>query len=301
MPPEYRQQLEELNNPRFLRLAWGGGVFLLILTGWLWWHSFYQSPRQVFWGTINNNLVISGVTKRTQAIQSSGSLDQYVQLSLGVTNLARMTSVIEQGKGTGQHTKVATETIGTPTTNFNRYVSIEAADKKTPSFAPVLNVWSRQTVSPTVQGAFSQAVFDVIPFARLSAVQRRDIVNEMQHNNVYTTDFSKMVHKTVNGKKVYEYKVAVAPSAYITTLKHVDKLSGIKVLGSLDPSQYQDSNAISVTLDIDPVSHQLVRIINNGQTVDISAYGIPARVVLPIKAIPQADLQTKLSSLLSTP
>lgn len=304
MPEEWRMQLETLDRPWFYRFAWGLGVILLLVFGWLYWHNYYLSPRQAFWSTIDNNLVVSGFSKHTYAKNDSGSLEQTQQVRLGAINAVRIKSEINQGSGDNT-TKVVTETISTPKNNFNRYLAISAPPSQKVNFSSVLGKWGTQTIDyKTVPSNFMQSIYyndDLVPFALLNASQRSQIVGEMKRNNVYTTDFSKAARKKQNGKDVYEYNVNVAPAAFIAIVKQIDQYSGINGLKELKASDYAGAGAVPITISIDPVARQVVRIVSNGSGKDFSAFGAHPRLDIPTSTLSQTDLQTQLTKLLSTP
>lgn len=292
-------------------LAWfygvtlGGGMLLTLFTGWVWWHYSYLNPQTVFWGAVNNNLIIDGVTKRTERKDNSGVRDRYDQISLGAPNLVKSVETISQSQTAQDKNVIVSETIGTPEANFNRYTKIETTTKtpdgKLPDFSKVVNQWSKQELGKEASGAFADAIFDVIPFAHLNAQQRRDVINTMKHDETYKVDFDAVGKTRKNGRLYYDYNVSIAPDKYITILKQVDGAMGLNQLKSLDPAQYQGSGLVEIKVTVDARAHQLESIsyVGSDNKQTYSAWGVRRNESLPTSTISMADLQAKLNAVVN--
>lgn len=303
MVDEYLDRLLAGGKERFYGITVGGGVALLVFTGWLWWHYSYLNPRTVFWSAVNNNLVINGVTKHTTSGDSNTKLDQYDQISLGAHNLVRTVATSSQ---TGdQSITVMTEGIGTPQASYSRYTKIETNQKTSSGqlrdFKPVINQWGTQSTVSTNSGAFADAIFDAFPFANLSASQRQQVLASIKSDTVYTVDFTKVGKQRQAGHLYYTYAVALAPDKYVQLLKQVDGFMGLNQLKNLDPTQYQGSAPVPLSVKIDAFGHQLASVTYTGDARQetYSAWGAQIVPDIPSNVISQADLQTKLSAILN--
>jgi len=300
------EQLQQFNKPWFYKLAWIGGTLLFLVSGWLLWNNLSVQPVRVNRGTISNNLVVSGVTRRAISKDPNGSLNQYQQVTLGAQNVVRTAATIEQSPEGEPTTKIMSETIATPEDNFSRYVGIETSQKapgdKSFDFAPVLNQWGKQPVEAETSGAFSEALFgDLVAFANLPANRRNPIINDMKNNKVYTVDFSAVSKRRENGKLIYDYEVKVAPEQYLKALKQIDEATGLKQLTSLDESQFAGAEAIKFKVSIDAHAQQMVGLSYEGdnRTVTFANYGALVRVDIPTNTVTQVELQTRLNNILT--
>jgi hypothetical protein len=304
MADYYMEQLQQLDKPWFYRVAWIGGTALFILAGYLWWNVASVQPNNVFWGTINNNLVITGVTKKTITNEENGSLNQYQQVSLGSQNVIKTIATVEQKATDAASTKVITESIATPNADFARYTSIQTSEK-TPNnqpldFGTALNVWSKNEVAAG-GGTFSEALYGLFPLSFIQGNQRQQIVKDMQKNKVYEIKPDSLKKHRQNGRLIYDYTIAVNPEQYVKSLKAVDAASGLNQLKDVDPSQYAGSQAVEVQVSIDAHAQQLVSITypDNSRQEEYSGYGIFRPVTLPENAIKQTELQEKLNRILN--
>lgn len=263
-------------------------------------------PDRVFWGTINNNLIITGVTKQTQTKEESGSLEQTQQISLGAQNVVRTSGVVTQQPTDAAATTVHTETIGTPEADFARYTKIETNQKTSSNqdfnFGEALNMWSEQKIESGGSGSFGEALYGIIPVSFIQSSARNQIVNEMKSRNTYVVDYGSVKKRTENGRLIYDYSVKVDPQQYVVALKNIDKASGLNQLQQVDPSQYAGSQPVEISVSIDARAQQLVSISypNSARTETYSGYGIFRPVELPQQTVPQAKLQEMLNKILNT-
>ncbi len=280
----------------FYGITIGGAIAMLALSSWLYWHYEYLNPQTVFWGAVSSSLTTEGVTKRTRGNDNNGQLDQYDQISLGANNFVSSTANISQGS-----TKVTTETIGTPVSNFARYTKIEAANAA--DYSSVINQWGKQDLggSNASNGVFADTIFGIMPLAHLNANQRRQVIDEVRREGTYTVDFAAVGKQRKDGRLYYEYNLSVAPDKYVKLLKQVDELMGLNQLKNLNPAQYQGGQPIQFKVSIDAHAHQLavVQYGNNGRQEAYSAWGVARNPNLPTNTISQTDLQAKLKTILN--
>lgn len=287
----------------FYGVTVGGGLLLCLLTGWIWWHYHYLNPQNVFWGAVNNNLIINGVTKHTEGTTEGEKLNQYEQITLGAQNFVKtqVTRSQEDPKST-----IVTQTLGTPQANFATYTKIDTAQKSTTgqalNFDSVLRTWSKADVGATAgEGSFATAIFDVIPFSHLNSSQRNQVVKSMKDSEVYTIDFNKVSKERKNGRLYYSYDASINPGKYIALLKQVDSLMGLNQLKELDPSQYQGGEPVQLKITVDAKAHQLASLTyaSNNSVIEYSSWGVSGKLQLPNKVVTQAELQAKLNAILS--
>ncbi|MEO5628028.1 MAG: hypothetical protein ABIQ89_04020 [Candidatus Saccharimonadales bacterium] len=298
----YLDRAQSRGQALFYGVTLGGGVVLLVLTTWLWWHFMYLNPQNVYWAAVKNNLVTSGVTKQTVSAVNSQKLDQYEQITLGSQNFVKTFATITQTEE--PKSTVVTETLGTPQANFARYTKIETSQKskdgQAADFKPVLNVWSKTELGGSASGMFATAIFDALPFAHLNGVQTKQVMHDIKNDQVYDVDFAKVSKERKDGRLYYTYNVGITSDKYIALLKKLDGMMGLNQLKELDPTQYQGGAPIQVKVTVDAVAHQLASLtyVDNNRTSNYSAYGVQRSFELPTKTISQEDLQAKLSGLL---
>jgi hypothetical protein len=253
---------------------------------------------------VHTSLSTYGVTKHVSQKQGSGELDQYVQLNLGAQNTSRTIVAISEQSSSSGKTKIVTETIGTPETNFVRYQDIQTNDQAAQGkdFSKVLNQWAKDPIDGSSgNSSFAEAIFDVVPFARLTPGQRKTIVQLAQREQVYKVDFGSIVRRQENGREAYEYTVSVNPAKYVTLLKAVDAAMGLNQLKNLDAKQYEKAAPVQAKLTVDVLSRQLLKISFEGGAREekLSAYGVTANIQAPSKTIPREELENLLKTILS--
>jgi hypothetical protein len=295
--------LQQFDFPWFYRLAWGGGALLLVLSAWLWWSFASVKPYDVFWGTINNSLATSAVSKQVVGSDSGAQISQKQHINLGRQKVVSSKTTIQQGSGQKQVT-IQTESIATPTNTYSRYTSIKTQQTKNGralNFGPLYGVWGQQAADSSGNGLFAQAIYDIVPLANLLPSQRQTIIKGMKTDNVYTVDYNGVKKHRQKGRLVYDYSLSVAPAGFMNVLQHIDQLAGLQQLNKVDVSQYQGSHAIKVTVSVDARLRQLLSISYQGssQTDHFLDYGQPHSVTIPTKTIPQSQLQERLNTLLA--
>ncbi len=280
-------------------------VLLVITSIFVWWNFIYQSPRNVFWGAMENNLQTSSVTKHTSVTQNGQGLDQYIRLQLGSTNAAQWLVTLKQ-----INSNVVTESIGTPTTGYVRYVKADTSQKRTDGtaydFNNVINVWAKADASSeqTLKQLFSQTVLDIgtvptPPIANLPKEQRDNLLQFMKDQKVFAPDIKTMQRKKIDGREVCIYDVEVNLSAYLRMMQSFARNIGLKDLESADPTQFQSEAPIKMKLTIDAAGRYLNDLNYSDQNFkqEYSGYGIVKPVIIPNKTISVTELQSRLQSL----
>jgi hypothetical protein len=280
-------------------------VALLLLSTALWWHFIYQSPRHVFESMLTNNLRTSSVTKYEKTVNGSQSAEQYVRLQLASTNAAQWVVTISQ-----PGLKVTTESIGTATAGYVRYVNAHSSQKqvngKPVDFSPILNVWGK--TAPKEQSSltqlFSQSVLDVgtvpaPPIGNVTPEQQQNITSYMKEQEVFMPDYHTMKRTKFEGREVYVYDVSVKLAPYVKMMQVFSNDIGLHQLDTLNPTDYQAAPPIALTMMVDASSHQLKQIAypKSGFTETYGDYGLVTPIKLPTKTIPVSELQSRLQKL----
>jgi len=277
-------------------------VLIFVVFGCVWYRSVYMSPRNVFWGMIDNNLATESVTRHVVRDQGGQTLDQYMQLQFGSSNSAHNLISVKQSGDTGEN-EVKSETIGTPKNDYSRYVTIKTP-QKTAGGQPIdtsklVNVWAKTDDSkagqPSSAQYFQQSILGIVPYANLNYQQRYELVKLMQDKKAYDFSGEQPKSEKLNGRAVYVYAVSISPKAYIEMLQKFTKYMGLGEMG-LDPSQYEGAAPLKVEMTVGKLSRQLLKIkyVDGGQEETYSAQGLEQAVGLPSKTIPISELQDRI-------
>ncbi len=278
-------------------------TIIFIISGWAWVHSVYLSSNNVFWGMLNNNLATTSVTGHIIQTGQGQSLDQYTQKQFGAENLAHSLITLKQTGGVADAT-VRSETIGTPTADYSRYLSIES-QQRTAKGKPIdtsnlIGVWAKADIknSQTVSSqSFRQSLLGIVPFANLNSQQRRNIIQLMRDKNVYDISKSPVKSEVVNGRQAFVYDVTINPQGYLDVTIQVIKDMGLGDIG-LNSSQYDNSPNFKAQFTVDKLSRQLIKISYpaSGQQVTFSSQGLEQAVTLPTQTITMTELQKRIQA-----
>lgn len=290
---------KNLKTRNWLWLGLSAAIAVILIV--FWGVSAYSSPENVFWGMIDNNLSVSGVQRRVTQTNESGELRQNTVLRFGAVNGAHGLVTLTQ-KDQGQSATVKTESIGTSSADYSRYVAIEASQKNAQNqsvdFKAVTGVWGK-SAGEQVPQFYSQTALGLVPFANLNFADRRQIIKSIKQKNVYRVNYALVKEKRINGQQSYIYTVNLDPYAYAQILERLAKASGLAALEGLNPSQYKNSQLVRLTLVVAKNSRQLIEISynNNSQKEEYSGYGLTKNISLPAKTIPVAELQDKMQNI----
>ncbi len=274
-------------------------VLLLVVAGAVGWHG-YTSPKRVFDDMLVNNLTTSAVTKSTISTTSTTASLQQANLQLGGTDATRWLVTIEQKSGS-----VTTESIGTKGAGYVRYLNIAGAQKSA-NYTSLLNVWAKAGKSDTdtsLSKLFSQTMLDVSaapapPIGNINPSDRAEILTYIKNEDVFTPDYGKVKTAQINGRKVYEYGVAVKLAPYLRMMQAFAHTYGLKDLDAVNPSDYQSVQPVTISVSVDVLSHQMARVTyaTNGFSETYSDYGIARPIQLPTHTISTAELQKRLTA-----
>lgn len=278
-------------------------VVVLLASAWAWWYHIQTNPDRLFWGMIQNNLSATGFARTVVQDEGEQKLRQVVEVRTAPLNLANSQSVITQGDPVT--TKVITESIGTPTTDYIRYADIQTTQKgqsgKDLDFSKVENVWgmSEADTGTTSGQLYNESVLGVIPFGNLSASQQKSLIKQMKDNSVYKVELANVQRNGWLQRPAYTFNVEINPVAYIGALKAFAKSTGLTHLETVDPSQYKSTQPVTVQATVDGWSRQLMQVSYGGGARIEKFTGLNSIKPLqtpPRETIPIGELQARLQT-----
>jgi hypothetical protein len=199
--------------------------------------------------------------------------------------------------------------VGTPTTDYTRYVSVttdqKGKDGKDLDFSHILGVWAQ---APTGNAQlFSQGLLGVglpiggvaVPIGNLSAPARAKMIKQIKSEVVYQINFKKVKTSHTRGRLMYIYDVAVQPVAYANLMQRFAQGMGLHDLDALDPGAFQGQRATQMRLTVDARAHHLVsaQVPSTGASQTYTSYDIPSTFGLPKNTITVTELQNRLAHL----
>lgn len=284
------------------RIFWGVVLILVVVLGVnAWYSAIYTDPRRVFNAMIENSLTTSSVTKQITQGDDSQSLNQTTHLQVGDEHVVRGITFLSQ-KGLAS-AEVVTESIGTPTTDYVRYKSIDTDQKGTEGneldFSEVVGAWGESPGAGQTTGElYNETTLGVIPFGNVhSSEQREALMRLVSDMDVYKVEYANVTEVTHNGRPVYEYTVKVLPEDYVTYLKAYASAVGLTHLQNVNPAQYANAEPIEFTVQVDVLSRRLAGIIySNGRQEQYISYGGYVPVSKPAQTISVDELQNRIQS-----
>jgi len=294
----------KLSRKGQLVLLYAAGSLFLVAVLAFWFYRTNTDPERVFWRTVEHSLSTQGVTIQAEQTDGGTTIQQTIRYSLGATNLAHSITTLSQ-----QGTTVQNEMIGTPDTDYYRYLNVTTdqtrADGSPIDFSNVLGVWA---VGEEGTGqSFAQALFGGslpigglgVPIGNLPAETRDSLVAQIRKDNVYHVAFDTVKKERKNGRLQYTYDVSVQPVAYVALMKRFAQAVGLHGLDQLDPQAHEGQPAFKLDITVDVLASQVVQIRaqDTGNSQAYSGYGVPVQVRPPQQAISSAELQQRLSEL----
>lgn len=284
------------------RIFWLAVLLVLAFLGLnAWYRAIYSDPRRVFAAMLDNSLRSGSVTKQIVQGDESQSLEQKVRIQAGEQHVAQSVTMLSQ---TGlANAEVTTESIGTPTADFVRYLSIQTDQKSTSgkdlNFSNVIGVWGKAEATGTTTGElYNESVLGVIPIGNLSASDRKKLVTLAQELDVYKVEYANVERGTINGRPSYEYTVKVLPAAYVALLKTYAEMSGLTHLKGINPSSYENAEPIEFKVAVDVRTRRLASITYaNGRKENYISYGSKPQVTLPSDPVTIDELQSRLQDI----
>lgn len=284
------------------RIFWVAVLLVAIVFGLnAWYTAIYTDSRRVFDAMLENSLRTSSVTKQIVQNDEEQLLTQHVRLELGEKHRAHGHTDLSQIGLASAHVK--TESIGTPTADYVRYLSIETDQKGASGndldFSKVIGVWGKTEASGTTSGElYNEIILGVIPVGNLSASDRRELLKLASDLEVYKVEYKNVRRGSVNGRPSYEYTVKVLPEEYVTLLKRYAQMVGLTHLDNVNPGSYSNSPAIEFKVVVDVNTRRLATVTyESGRQERFIGYGSQASVGVPKDAVTVEELQSRLQNI----
>ena len=283
-------------------------IIVVTASAWAWWHYVRSNPKRVFEAMVANSLKTTGVTHQVKQTSGEQSLSQTIQYMTTPYNVVHANTTLSQGGAS--NASVLTETIGTPFTDYVRYLDVitaqKGADGKPLDFSKLIGVWGKTNSS--VDGVetqsngelFNETILGVIPVVNLPANSRNRLLRQINENNVYTPDYSTVERRIKNGRPEYTYTVSIKPEPYVAMLKQLAQEVGLTQLEQVNPANYANSEPLQFKISVDVWTRQLTAINfsdANFRSEQYSSYGVRKPVGLPVQTISVDELQQRLQSI----
>lgn len=290
------------NRRSFITILIVAGILFLVGSGLMFCFNNYKKPENVFARMLANSLSTTSVTKRSVVAGEAQQVTQTTQLQ--TTPDPRIHGIVEISQGSGdQKSFVKRETITSTTANFVRLVQIETSQKNAAgqpyNFSSVLGAWGTTAATEgdnSISQLYGQNV--AVPYANISAAQRRALLAQIQRDNVYQVDYSKVVRSTINGRQAYAYDVGVKPEAFISMMKAVGAAVGVKSFDEVDPASYENLPIVKFKFIVDVLSSDLIAVdYGNGQFETYSGVGVRSVARNPNSPVSMNELQQRLQNL----
>ncbi len=281
------------------RILWVAVILAVVLFGLnAWYKSIYSDPRAVFNAMLENSLRTESVTKEVVQNTDDQTLEQIIRLQAGEKHQAQSVTNLSQ-QGTASAT-VVTESIGTPTSDYVRYRSISTEQKSEAGndldFTNILGIWGKTDIEDKTSGElYNESALGIIPFANLSKVDRKKVLDLASDMNVYRVEFQNVRKGTVNGRSTYEYTVKVLPEAYVAMLQEYARAAGLTHLENINPANYASADAIEFKVTVDILSRRLSSVTyETGRQEYYLSYGNQVQTDIPTETVTIEELQQRL-------
>ena len=279
-------------------------ALILVVGLFSWYQYIHKSTYGVFWDTVDNNLNLFGVTRTIDQSSGESKFNQKLQISLGAENVARGLTTITQ-PGQNGTIEVVTETLGTLTNNYARYVDVSLVrdNAAVPDISSIKNVWGREDLvgdkDPNQSVLAEGLLFSSFPLAGLSAPQRQEVIQFMKDSQAYEVDYKGARVVTRAGKQAYEYNVIVNMEGYIAAVKMVDEMMGLNQLSDVDPTAYAEADPAQLTVVNSIDGRQLLEVSYTGttRTEKYSAYGARITVDIPETNLLRSELEQRVQTI----
>ncbi len=274
-------------------------IALLVVGVWAGWTKIYENPSRVFWDGVANDLATVGVTRHITDSNSQGKLDEYVQIGLGGGgDVAVAYTDLTQGGSL-----VSTKTISTPSADYTEYTVIKAKANNNQAIPlrinNVVGVWGKSantTASPQSTHLLNQAILGTIPTAYIPETERENLMS-LAHKAL-NPDLAHVTTTVVDGQRSDIYNVTLLASSYARFMQQFSLDAGLGNPASFNPSNYSDNTKYTLSMAVNPISHQIVEINYGANHIEYySGYGLPLTVELPTKTIPTSELQQRVTQL----
>lgn len=277
-------------------------VLAFCASGWLYWTKVFADPDKVLSASISKNLSTNSITRHVVQADSSGGIEQTSRISFFASEAtAQSKTELTQKVSAIRDTKVTTETIGTKSTDFVRYVSLEGADgvPGADNLKKLLGTWAKKESNPeqgTSTDFLNEALFGIVPFGRLDEASKKQLIDMINEKNLYKYSSAKKEMK--NMRPVYVYRMSINIEDLVQILSEYARITGLADPSQFNSEDYKGSPPISVDLTIDILSRNLTGVTYNAtnRTEEYSGWNIYSPADLPNDAIPIEELQKRIEN-----
>lgn len=251
---------------------------------------------------LETSLATKSYVVETEQAAQGYTFKQLVHVDTGRSVAHSLLNITQQGN------HVKTEALGTPTTDYSRFLSI-APTTQSMQTAKVLNVWSSNELTPQTDTApsgqqlYVQSTLGIglpigsvpVPIVDFNERDRRELLRRITNERIFIPNVAGVRKERKNGRQVYTYDVQVQAIPYIRLMQVVAKQLGVSSLDSVDPNTYGNSQNVRVKMSIDVLSRRLVSV-DSGQGFSqrYTAYDVPVKTEIPRNAIPATEFQRRL-------
>lgn len=275
------------------------GVGVLLLGTILWWQFIFLDEQKVFERMLRQTLRTQSVTKVIAQEDATQSFEQIRRLQLGGNPGVIGQTTIEQKQPT--EARVVTEEIGTPTQDFVKYVTIDTPDDEgeQPDYSDVIGVWGATQApdgEPAQGQSFNESIFGILPFGNVSKHDQERLFSLLIEQNVYDVDYLGVTKQSVDGRRVYSYRVALQPQAYVTYVQELAAAQGLTQFQDVNPADFAGVTPIQFEMDIDVYSGNplFVETIQDQRRESFEDFGRIQELQIPEETIPSQELQQRL-------
>jgi hypothetical protein len=279
---------------------------LLVVSGYLSYTRLYLTPERRFWMAMNNNLSTPSVVSATETGGTGNKSTEVTRFTFGGQEAQdKVTSV--GFKNATSESKVVTETITTPETQYVRYLNIFSSEKRDNGsdydFSKVIGNWAKDNVGTDAEAldnqrlTYAQPLITLAPFGNLAADARQAVMADLRNSGSYDVDYNGATYQTTEeGRKQMTLAVKVHTKKYVGVLQRYFRVAVFGEFPPLDPSGYSESARVNATFLIDMRSNTLAGISFNGQNESYGDFGVLEPVALPSKTISLDELQQRLQT-----
>jgi hypothetical protein len=287
------------------------GVIGLVVGGWLWWDRVYQNPTRVFWGMIENNLAVSGVTRSISKGDQTGSNDQTMSFTFGNELNAHNVTHVKRQDDAGKD-DIITESVQTPTKTYVRYAKLDSTHKnpdgKLPDFSSLAGKWAVQVNQAGDTNGLNDETQNQLLLGGTLLSDAKVFVSDLRNTKVISIVPATYKREKFNGHTVYNIDADVNLLSSATQLESYLRKSGLNAAAEYIKGRKDQigGDGIRLRFTIDSVSRQLLLIkttdASTGDlTVSYSLQGVTNAVPKITTTLTSTELQKKLTELEGVP
>lgn len=272
-----------------------GSAAVVAGLGVLWYFQIYTEPKNIFWGMVSNNLSTSSVSKVSEQESGSYVSSEVIQVTyrpqLAVQNLRDITDNTQQSP-----TRVKLEAIGTPETDYQRYLLINRknASGKKLDYSRVYDKWLKS--EGETSGLVNNQLFGPVLFGHLPQPVKESVMTDLK--KAYEVNYGNVKKVNLDGRRTYVFDVEVGLSHYASAAQKYARALGLAVAEQIDPSSYSKDNKTKITVYVDALSRQVRRVgfQSTNSLENYTAYGIIKPLKPPAKTVTSEEFQKAINA-----